>query len=308
MQSNLSDYLLEAIKNDPLYAEIAGTTLETQFWNEEYLNVLEEKRWYSTVEIAEWFGINDGQLRYYIKPFHDYLFTEDTPSSSTAYRLNAEAVIKLRMILLLKDEHKVKGLLRLIGLGEGYVQKKPSNANNTMPADPHPLEKQVANLSFLMEQIMKTGMFEITQGESGSEISVREDFLNDRLKRITGESTAEAAVAKVNEVSEKLEQENTDLREELRKLRENRKEDIAIRMRERRIEMELVAELRAEALEKWSEQNKASFFGKLFRSEQIEIEKEKFINDYTKQNLTERYDNAINAYRNNDSEDLPNDE
>ena len=122
----------EILEHDPLFEVLEDTPLEEELYSDEYLSEIIEKKYYSTPEIAKWFGINDGQLRYYIKPFHDYLFEpgENTPTSSTAYRLNFKSILKLRMIILLKDEYRVKGLKRLVGLdGYGYIEKKPVTIN-----------------------------------------------------------------------------------------------------------------------------------------------------------------------------------
>ncbi|MFF5996042.1 hypothetical protein AAGS61_15015 [Lysinibacillus sp. KU-BSD001] len=79
-----------------------------------------KKKLYSTPEVAGWFDITDGQLRYYIKPFEHYIFDDmtDNPTTATVIRLNLRSILKLRMILLLKDEYRVKGLKRLLGIDE----------------------------------------------------------------------------------------------------------------------------------------------------------------------------------------------
>ncbi|MFD1735502.1 hypothetical protein ACFSCX_02895 [Bacillus salitolerans] len=105
-----------------------------------------EKKWHSTTEVAHWLGVTDSQLRYYLKPFYEYVTSEDAPSSSSAYRLDALAVIKLKMILLLKDQYRVSGLEKLLGLdGAGYVhtksEKKPAVAK--IEKDRDQLEQQV---------------------------------------------------------------------------------------------------------------------------------------------------------------------
>jgi hypothetical protein len=272
MSAELNDDLKliqEELKNDPLLNVIKGTSLEEQLFSEEYLNNLELKRWYSTPEVADWFGINDGQLRYYIKPFHDYLFTNDTPSSSTAIRVNMKTILKLRMIFLLKDEYRVKGLQRLIGLGEGYVSKKPNNSDSDVPTVRGDLEQRVDALTRMMEQVIKTGLFEVSQGEEGPRISV---------KQLPEEK--DSALTKT------LSEENSMLRETLEETRKNQR-DIALDIKERRIEMKIRSDLRLEALKKWTEQNKHSFIRKLLRSEQIDLEKENFIQSYVNQHINE---------------------
>ena len=123
----------EILEHDPLFEVLEDTPLEEELYSDEYLSEIIEKKYYSTPEIAKWFGINDGQLRYYIKPFHDYLFEPRRKYSNQfqrLYRLNLKSILKLRMIILLKDEYRVKGLKRLVGLdGYGYIEKKPVTIN-----------------------------------------------------------------------------------------------------------------------------------------------------------------------------------
>jgi DNA-binding transcriptional MerR regulator len=293
--------LVKFILTDPLYEVIKDTSLEEQLFNEEYLLTLEEKRWYSTPEVAEWFGINDGQLRYYIKPFHEYLFTDETPSSSTAYRLNIESILKLRMILLLKDEYRVKGLQRLVGLGEGFVQKKNEKSTSAEVASRDRLEKQVETLTKMMEQILKTGMFEMKQGENGTEITLRESFVSEQVKLLTTEDDTISEVRKIAEEIAKSKEEIESHQEEM-KLTFNKslQEDLAIRVKERRIEQQINTEVRAEAIKKWAEQNKKGFFAKLLQSDQIEIERELFISTYLNEHLDERLNIALAEYHQND--------
>lgn len=288
----------EFVKFDPLFEVIKDTTLEEQLFSEEYLDTLEEKRWYSTPEVAEWFGINDGQLRYYIKPFHEYLFTEETPSSSTAYRLNIESILKLRMILLLKDEYRVKGLQKLVGLREGYVQKKEAKASTSDIAIRIDLENQVETLSNMMQQILKTGLFEMKQGEDGAEITLHDKYLSDQVKQITGENETAAEMQKITEDFAK------DKKEMQIQFNRARKEDIVIRMKERRIEREVTSELTAEALEKWVGENNHGIFAKLFQADRIEVEKEKSIQAYIQTNLDERLYNAMAKYHEFEEEDI----
>lgn len=309
--------LREMLENDPLFDVIKDTSLEEILFGEEYLYDLEEKLWYSTPEVAEWFGINDGQLRYYIKPFNEYLFDEDSPTTSTAFRLNVTSILKLRMILLLKDKYRVKGLQRLIGLdGEGYVQSAPINTKATKEVSKidNTLEQEVAFLKSMMEHVLGSGLFEFQQGEEGPEIKIKEDYLanlmqeqvkhagdQDGIKLLQEQA---ASITKENqelkELIEKTSKANQELKESLERLEKDRsseKGDVAIQIREKQIESELRNELRLEAVKEWTESNKQSFFSKLFQADRIELEKESFIHDYIKKHLNDRLTKAINEYR-----------
>lgn len=282
--------LVKFIQSDSLYEVVKDTSLEEILFTEDYLLTLEEKRWYSTPEVADWFGINDGQLRYYIKPFHEYLFTKDTPSSSTAYRLNIESILKLRMILLLKDEYRVKGLQRLVGLGEGYVEKKDEQTSDiAIKVD---LEKQVENLTKMMQQILKTGLFELKHGENSSELVIRNEYLTEQMNLVIEN---DKTISKVRLNAEEMAKDNADLQLQLSNLRKN---DIAIRMKERRIELEITSDIKAEALQKWNEKNKRGLFSIIFHGSRIEIEKEMFIQAYLQEHFEERFSNVLNEYHN----------
>lgn len=282
------DQLQNMLRNDPLYKVIVDTPLEEELYQEPWLDSIIEKKYYSTPEIAEWFGITDGQLRYYIKPFQEYLFSSDveTPSSASAYRLNLSSILRLRMIVMLKDEYRVKGLQRLIGInGAGYVEKRPK-FKSTQLAKPDQLEKKVESLQNLIEQIMKTGIFQLHQGEEGPSIVLRDDLKIEHVQRL--QETIEAN-------SNTLLAEKEFLRKEISEIEKNRK-DIAVLWREKRIEESLTAELRTEALVCWNNEHKPSMFKRMLKPGQIEIQKEKYIQDYIRMHLNERLNEALRDY------------
>lgn len=292
----------EYIQNDKLYDVIKGTSLEDKLFGEEYLLSLEEKRWYSTTEVAEWFGINDGQIRYYIKPFHEYIFNDDSPSSSTAFRLNVVSILKLRMIFLLKDEYRVKGLQQLLGLnGEGYIQEKTIKPVQKDIQIRSSLENEVIALKAMLEQILNTGIFEVRPGEEGSEIVLKEKFITQQLQHLLENGEDKKVLDELQEQVESVSKENAELKEKmaqtaeenrrmnesLKQIEQNRErvhEDVAIQIRDRQ---KVRSELRLIAIEEWNKQNKPSFLTKLLKSETIEIEKEKFIKDYIEQHFNE---------------------
>ena len=77
--------------------------------------------------MANWFEVTDAQLRYYIKPFEEYLFNGQAmnPTTANLIRLDFKAILKLRMILLLKDEYRVKGLKQLLRINkDGHMIKQ----------------------------------------------------------------------------------------------------------------------------------------------------------------------------------------
>mgnify|MGYP003457870774 FL=1 len=83
---------------------------------------------------------------------------------------------------------------------------------------------------------------------------------------------------------------------QITELKEENKKDVVVKIRERQIENEVVAALRTEALEQFTTQKKSRIFSKLFRSAQVELEKERFINQYLAKNLSDRLQNALTEY------------
>jgi DNA-binding transcriptional MerR regulator len=250
------------IQNDRLYDVIKDTPLENDLYLDDYLSGIIEKKYYSTPEIAEWFGINDGQLRYYIKPFQDYIFEEgeDTPNSSTAYRLNFKSILKLRMIILLKDEYRVKGLKRLLGLdGYGFVEKrtgrigqrrideeyeddssdrKKEAAGELIPKKQMDLINQILN-----NKLLSTGFFELAINEDGEQqVVIKPEYTTSQIQ--------------MPQNVERLE----SIEEKLKKLEKEREKDITIRLRENMLFRKVERELQAEAITEWVETHKMPFW------------------------------------------------
>ncbi len=83
---------------------------------------------------------------------------------------------------------------------------------------------------------------------------------------------------------------------QITELKEENQKDVVVKIRERQIENEVVATLRTEALEQFATQKKSGVFAKLFRSAQVELEKERFINQYLAKNLSDRLQKALTEY------------
>jgi DNA-binding transcriptional MerR regulator len=196
----------EVLANDPLFQVIQETPAEQHFLSEPYLNELIEKKFYSTSEVASWFDVTDAQLRYYIKPFEEYLFDRQAtnPTTATVIRLDFKAILKLRMILLLKDEYRVKGLKKLLRINEdGHIVKQVP-AQENLPDITY--DKRLDNLSKAFAQIMHTGLFQMEQDEETEEmkLTLNEYFLHQKIKALPSESSQE--IKKLQSKTEQLEQ------------------------------------------------------------------------------------------------------
>ena len=293
---SIEQRIKEVLTNDPLFQVIQDTPNEQHFLSEPYLLELIEKKYYSTPEVASWFDVTDAQLRYYIKPFEEYLFDGQVtnPTTATLIRLDFKAILKLRMILLLKDEYRVKGLKQLLRINEdGHVIKRgPTSEILAAPIQ----DKRLDTLSQAFTQMMQTGLFLIEQDEESEEtkIVINEAFLHQQLQALPSESSQE--IEKLHALTEQLEQKNQALAEKVEEILTSNKEDIAVKIREKHIEQNALRRLESEALEQYMATKKWGFFAKLFHSSQIEIEKKQYIAAYIAEHFTEQLTQELNQY------------
>lgn len=294
---SIEQRIKEVLADDPLFQVIQETPNEQLFFSEPYLLELIEKKYYSTPEVASWFDVTDAQLRYYIKPFEEYLFDGQVtnPTTATLIRLDFKAILKLRMILLLKDEYRVKGLKQLLRINEdGHVIKKVPSPSTEIVA-PDDIEYKLNAMSQALEQIMKTGLFKMEQNEDTQQmqLTLNQDFLEQKIKAIPLETSQR--LEKIQAITENLEQENTELKKIIEGMMASNKEDIAIRIREKSIEQTVLNRLQNEAAQQYTQQKKP-FFHKLFRSTQLEIEKKLFIAAYIEENFSKQLTIALHEY------------
>jgi hypothetical protein len=97
----------------------------------------------------------------------------NNPTTATVIRLNLPSILKLRMILLLKDEYRVKGIEE-----NGYIVKNQPVATTSL-APPDELAHKVEVLNNVLQQIMQTGLFNMQQDdETGAMlITISQDYL-----------------------------------------------------------------------------------------------------------------------------------
>ena len=285
--NKMKEKIIDILQGDPLYAVLRDTPLEETLYTDSYLTDIIEKKFYSTLEVAGWFNITDAQLRYYIKPFEHYIFADmtDTPTTTTLIRLNLPTILRLRMILLLKDQYRVKGIQRLLGIKEnGYIVKQQSAATTAL-AIPDELANKVEVLSNVLQQIIQTGIFHMQQNEETGtmNITINEDYLAQNIKLLTSQSNEQ--LNEIQERTEKIEKEQEEMQQQIQEIEDRSKVDIAIKIRERQIESNVTNKLRNEALRTFMKKKKWGIFAKLFHSSQFELEKEQFIEAFITQNL-----------------------
>lgn len=292
--NDTKELVLGIVQHDPLFAVIQNTPSEEILYNDGYLTNIEHANYYSTSEVAGWFDITDAMLRYYIRPFEQYIFDNATNSPNTNIRLNLPAILRLRMILLLKDEYRVKGLKHLLGIDDYGQFIKHQITATTMGTDD--LANKVDVLENVLQQMVQTGLFNISPNEEHGalQVTINHDFLTQKIQLVSSESDLQ--VEEIQKETAELKLENEHLQKQISELQERSVKDIVQKIRERHIENEIVSTLRTEALQQFSLDNKAGFFKKTFRSSQIEMEKEQFVLSYISKHLEERLEVALNNY------------
>jgi len=284
--------------HDPLFTVVRDTPMEEVLYSDSYLAEIIEKKFYSIAEVAVWFSISDAKLRYYIKPFKEYIFLDQevTPSTQVVIRLSFLAILKLRMIMLLKDEYRVKGLKELLGIDDvGRVNPRLHFSEETAVTVSDHLGEKVDLLSNVLNQMLQTGLFEFKkQNDSETQIVVNEDFFKQRLVALPNDSNEQ--IEEIKAQTEKLKKDNEILKDQIQDITAHKVKDIAVKLRERHIENVVVSELRAEALSQFESQNKIGLFKKLFYSSAIEKEKEHFVSNYLKVHLYDRLELELADY------------
>lgn len=255
--------IIDLLENDTLYKLIAERSeLENILTSDYYLNDINRNKYYSPTDLAEWFDVTDGQIRYYIKPFFDYIFheDEDTPLSEKTLRLGFKSILKVRMILLLKEEFKVNGLKHVLEDTPRLVKKTNMGLKT--------LDEDTEEIKLILKQILNTGVFEISSTEKGIEVNLSPTLkkqLDDttKLQKLLAENN-ERAIAAQKQLVVSFENEKIALEERL----------------DNHLEHQVA--LLEEAEKAYHNNFHYNILSKLFRSEHIEIEKRQFILDFIK--------------------------
>ena len=292
--NDTKEMVLEIVQDDPLFVALQHTPLEENLYNDGYLAEIDESKHYTIAEVAGWFDITDAMLRYYLKPFEQYIFDNASPNTNSNIRLNLPAILRLRMILLLKDEYRVRGIKLLLGIDDNGQLLKHQITATTM--DSEDLAHKIDLLGNVLQQMIQTGLFQILPNEEQGtlQVNINQDFLDKNIQRFSNNSVLQ--VEEIQKETLELKQENEHLQKQITELQENSVKDIVQKIRERHIENEIVSTLRTEALQQYSQQNKIGFFTKFFKSAQIEMDKEQYVLSYISKHLEERLEIALNDY------------
>ncbi|WP_291757888.1 hypothetical protein [Lysinibacillus sp. UBA5990] len=292
--NNAKEMVLGIVQDDPLFVALQHTPLEESLYNDDYLADIDETNHYTIAEIAGWFDITDAMLRYYLKPFEQYIFDNATPNEHGNIRLDLPAILRLRMILLLKDEYRVKGIKLLLGIDDNGQLLRHQITATTM--DSGDLSHKIDVLGNVLQQMIQTGLFQILPDEKHGtlQVNINQEFLAENIQRLSSDSALQ--FEEIQKETSELKQENENLQQQITELQENSVKEIVQKIRERHIENEIVSTLRTEALQQFSMNNQVSFFKRMFRTSQIEMEKEQFVLNYISTHLEERLEVALNDY------------
>ncbi|EAZ87203.1 hypothetical protein MKX57_06265 [Lysinibacillus sp. FSL M8-0216] len=292
--NDAKEMVLGIVQDDPLFVALQHTPLEESLYNDDYLTNIDETNHYTIAEIAGWFDITDAMLRYYLKPFEQYIFDNATPNEHGNIRLDLPAILRLRMILLLKDEYRVKGIKLLLGIDDNGQLLRHQITATTM--DSGDLSNKIDVLGNVLQQMIQTGLFQILPDEKHGtlQVNINQEFLAENIQRLSSDSALQ--FEEIQKETSELKQENENLQQQITELQENGVKEIVQKIRERHIENEIVSTLRTEALQQFSMNNQVSFFKRMFRSSQIEMEKEQFVLNYISTHLEERLEVALNDY------------
>lgn len=292
--NDAKEMVLGIVQDDPLFVALQHTPLEESLYNDDYLADIDETNHYTIAEIAGWFDITDAMLRYYLKPFEQYIFDNATPNEHGNIRLDLPAILRLRMILLLKDEYRVKGIKLLLGIDDNGQLLRHQITATTM--DSGDLSNKIDVLGNVLQQMIQTGLFQILPDEKHGtlQVNINQEFLAENIQRLSTDSALQ--FEEIQKETSELKQENENLQQQITELQENGVKEIVQKIRERHIENEIVSTLRTEALQQFSMNNQVSFFKRMFRSSQIEMEKEQFVLNYISTHLEERLEVALNDY------------
>ncbi|WP_089985452.1 hypothetical protein [Lysinibacillus fusiformis] len=295
--NDAKEMVLGIVQDDPLFVALQHTPLEESLYNDDYLTNIDETNHYTIAEIAGWFDITDAMLRYYLKPFEQYIFDNATPNEHGNIRLDLPAILRLRMILLLKDEYRVKGIKLLLGIDDNGQLLRHQITATTM--DSGDLSNKIDVLGNVLQQMIQTGLFQILPDEKHGtlQVNINQEFLAENIQRLSSDSALQ--FEEIQKETSELKQENENLQQQITELQENGVKEIVQKIRERHIENEIVSTLRTEALQQFSMNNQVSFFKRMFRSSQIEMEKEQFVLNYISTHLEERLEVALNDYYGN---------
>lgn len=126
------DVIEKEFASDPLYNLLKRKNKLKLIFDNEYITKLEKLTWYTTTSVAPMCNTTVSKVQYYLRNFLEYLEIEESPSTGNAFKIDYKGVIRLKMIIILKDEYRIKGLKQELGYENIVKSAKPMRQNNEL--------------------------------------------------------------------------------------------------------------------------------------------------------------------------------
>lgn len=165
-KSNVIDLSIveKEFSSDPLFNLLKRKNKLGLIFDNEYIRALEKLTWYSTTQVAPMCDSTTSNVQYYLRSFIDYLEIEETPSTGNAFKIDYKGVIRLKMIFLLKDEYRVKGLKQELGYESIVKPVRPHLPTSDLN------DQQQESLDYLMSFLRESGL--VLLNEESREVEV----------------------------------------------------------------------------------------------------------------------------------------
>jgi hypothetical protein len=207
---------------DSLYKLIMDREqLKKELLHQRFISILQKDihRWYSVAEAGRILGgdktIPPSTLTYYIDNLSEYIIPDDAPSNKYI-RLNYLSLIKMKMVLLLKDEFRLNGLRAELGITGNPKHVIPKKDSNLPSVEGYDIIEKVEQLEAVNKLLL--GLL-VEQGENG------QPELKKPLQALLSSDTL--LLEDQTKVLKKLEEQTStieDLAKENKKLREREEE------------------------------------------------------------------------------------
>lgn len=230
---NDSDLLVKIesdLKYDNLFNLIKERDqLKKELYNPNFISALEEDihRWYSVAEAGRVLGgdkpIPPSSLTYYIDNLQEYIIPDDAPSNKYI-RLNYLSLVKIKMVLLLKDEFRLNGIKAELGITGTPKTIIPKNSSEVM-ANEMSLEEIREKLDrYEAMNEMLWGLL-VEKGEDGQPQLKKplQSLLASESLLLEDKSSISQKLTEQDEIIEKLKEENEQLKERIEKNEESTK-------------------------------------------------------------------------------------
>jgi len=215
------------LEHDSLYNLInERDQLKKELFNKDFISILEEDfhRWYSVAEAGKVLGgdkpVPPSSLTYYIDSLNEYIVPEDAPSNKYI-RLNYLSIVKLKMVLLLKDEFRLNGLKAELGI-TGNPKNVIKNNKTNLPSNELDFEEMNRKLERYEAMNEMLWSLLVEKGEDGTPQLKKplQSLLNSEMVLLEGESSISKKLEEQNETIERLVGENKKLQERIQKTEE----------------------------------------------------------------------------------------